>query len=699
MSDRDRREEQNRGKAVRRERPERKRQSRISDRDRERYRKRRRKGRRRKRTGPGIGTIVFFSFQAVIVVALIACAFVFYNRFGIRILELYHEAEKKVEASDESVFCQSQTTEVYDDEGTVINTLKGDKDVYYLKSEDIPDDVKQAFVSIEDKRFYEHRGYDLKAIFRAVVSLVRKQSITQGGSTITQQLSRNIFLSHTVRWERKVEEIFIAMQLEKKYDKDQILEYYINNIYYANGYYGIEAASRGYFGKSVSELSLSQIAFLCAIPNSPSRYDPRVSPGETIKRRDRILEEMLEDGAISETDYASAKAETITLTETRTVEASNYMQSYATNCAVRALMEKQGFTFRYEFQSDAEREAYDEEYGQVYEECQNLLVTGGYRVYTSLNEEKQALLQQAVDETLEDFVNRGTDGMYAMQGAAVCIDNETGKVVSIVGGRSQEDVTTSLNRAYQSSRQPGSTMKPLAVYTPALEGNYTADTVINDHKFEGGPENAGGVYYGNVTLRQAVEKSLNTVAWQVFEDIGVETGLMRLYELEFAKIMDADHQLSTALGGLTKGATPVEMASGYAALACEGVFRSPTCIVKITDASGNSVVDNTQPDTRQVYTSDAAHAMTNILEGVMKSGTGKALSLSGMPCAGKTGTTNDNKDGWFVGYTSYYTTAVWVGCDQVRSLNGLSGSSYPGTIWKQYMEAIHSGLSAKELND
>lgn len=672
----------------------------MSERERElhRRRRRRRKGKRRRRR-MGAGDILFASFQVFLGILLIGCMVIFYQKFGVRIVELYQEAKAKVEASDESVFWSSQTTLVYDDSDNVIQTLKGDKDVYYLKSAEIPDYVKQAFVSIEDKRFYKHKGFDMKAIFRAVVSLVRKQAITQGGSTITQQLSRNIFLSHTVRWERKVEEIFIAMQLEKKYSKEQILEYYINNIYYSNGYYGIEAASRGYFGKSVSELDLSQIALLCAIPNSPGRYDPRTNLSETLKRRDRILDEMEEDGVIDSATCQSAKAEDIVLADTKTENVSNYMQSFASNCAVKELMKLQGFTFQYEFSSDAQRATYDEEYAQVYEECHNLLVTGGYRVYTSLNEQKQEVLQQAVDETLIDFVNHGTDGVYAMQGAAACIDNATGKVVAVVGGRSQDDVTSSLNRAYQSSRQPGSTIKPLVVYTPALEGSYTADTVIDDHKFEGGPENAGGVYYGNVTLRRAVENSLNTVAWQVFEKVGVENGLKRLYEMEFAKIVDADKQLSTSLGGLTKGTNVVEMASGYATLANGGQFRTPTCIVKITDAFDNLLVDNTGAETTQVYTDSAARAMTNILEGVMKSGTGSRLSLNDMPSAGKTGTTNDNKDGWFVGYTAYYTTAVWAGCDQVRALNGLSGSSYPGTIWNQFMENIHQGLEKKQLND
>lgn len=656
-------------------------------------RKRVHKGKRRKKR-PSMETIVFYSVQGLILCVLIVALFVFYNRFGRRILELYKEAETKVEASDESVFQSTLTTLIYDDEGEVLDTLKGDKDVYYLKAEEIPEQVKQAFISIEDKRFYEHKGFDLKAITRAVLSLIQKQSITQGGSTITQQLSRNIFLTHTVRWERKVEEIFIAIHLERRYEKEAILEYYINNIYYANGYYGIEAASRGYFGKSVGELSLSETAFLCAIPNGPGRYDPRVNPDNTVERRNRILDEMLKDGVIDEAACKSAKEGKVVLAAGTQRDIDGWAQSYAIHCAVKELMKKQGFEFRYQFANDTERDAYDEEYGLVYEECRSLLVTGGYRIYTSLNREKQQVLQSAVDTTLEGFLNKSTDGVYAMQSAAATIDNESGFLVAIVGGRTQNDVITSLNRAYQSPRQPGSTMKPLVVYAPALEKGYKSGSTINDHKFKDGPENAGGTYFGNVTLKRAVEKSLNTVAWQVFADVGVETGLQKLFDMQFAKIVDADHQLSTSLGGLTKGATVVEMASGYATLANAGEFRDPTCVIKITDSFGEVITENGSRDGIRVYTPDASKEMTAILEGVMKSGTGRKLALSAMPSAGKTGTTNDNKDGWFVGYTPYYTTAVWVGCDQTRYLNGLSGATYPGTIWNQYMEAIHAGLSA-----
>ena len=652
---------------------------------------RRRRMKRRRPDRERRGNLLFFGLQVLMLTALVACGVIFYNRFGVRIIELYREAKETVENSDESVFRSSLTTLIYDRDGGTISTLRGDKDAYYLTSEEIPDYVKEAFVSIEDKRFYQHGGYDLLAIGRAVLSLMQKSAITQGGSTITQQLARNIFLTHTVRWERKIEEIFIAMRLEDKYSKDEILEYYINNIYYANGYYGIQAASRGYFGRDVSELTLSETAFLCAIPNSPTRYDPRVSPENTLERRDRILEEMLEDEVIGQVEYEEALSQEIVLTEPEEEPSGGYMESYAVNCAVKELMKKQGFEFQYAFASDEERAQYDEEYGAVYEECLNMLRAGGYRVYTSLDPEKQELLQASVDETLEGFVNRGTNGVLDMQGAAVCIDNATGQVAAIVGGRTEEDVDASLNRAYQSPRQPGSTIKPLVVYTPALEQGYTADSTVTDQKLEDGPSNSNGRYYGQVKLSYAVEQSLNTVAWQVLEDIGVETGIEKLYALHFAKIVDEDHQLSTALGGLTQGATAVEMASGYAALANGGRFREPTCVVKITDSFGNMIADNSVMEETQVYEEEAAAQMTEMLEGVMKRGTGKSLALDGVACAGKTGTTNDNKDGWFVGYTEDYTTAVWVGCDNVRRLSGLAGSSYPGEIWQRFMQEIHGG--------
>lgn len=354
-------------------------------------------------------------------------------------------------------------------------------------------------------------------------------------------------------------------------------------------------------------------------------------------------------------------------------------------------MRQQGFEFRSEFGSEEERSKYEEEYDVMYEECQKSLYTKGYRIYTSIDLNMQQLLQDAVDNGLAEFTEQNEEGIFTLQGSAVCVDNHTGYVKAIVGGRNQNLPGYTLNRAYQSFRQPGSAIKPLIVYTPALERNYTPDTMVEDVKTEEGPANAGGGYEGSIPLRYAVQTSKNTVAWSMFEELTPEVGLSYLKEMNFARLDEQDLRPTSALGGLTNGVSAVEMASAYAALEHDGKYREPTCITKITDAQDNVILE-TANEEKEVYKSNAARMMTDMLVSVIQSGTGRGLAFSDMPCAGKTGTTNDNKDGWFVGYTDYYTTSVWVGYDMPRELPGLTGSGHPGSIWKSFMEQIHVGL-------
>ncbi len=317
--------------------------------------------------------------------------------------------------------------------------------------------------------------------------------------------------------------------------------------------------------------------------------------------------------------------------------------------------------------------------------------TEGYRIYTSIDLDMQQMLQDTVDSHLAEFTEQNEEGIFALQGAAVCIDNHTGHVKAIVGGRNQNLPGYTLNRAYQSFRQPGSAIKPLLVYTPALEGKYTPDTIVQDVKTEEGPSNSSGWYEGDITLRRAVAASKNTVAWNMLEELTPQTGLAYLKNMKFSRIDPKDERPTSALGGFTNGVSAVEMASGYAAIVHDGKFREPTCITKITDADDNVILE-TQSEEVEIYKKNAARMMTDMLVSVLQEGTGQGLALSAMPSAGKTGTTNDNKDGWFVGYTSYYTTSVWVGYDMPRELPGLSGSSYPGGIWQAFMEQVHQGL-------
>lgn len=637
--------------------------------------------------------LILMIFVIVFLLALVIGIFYFYNSYGKLVIKLQQEARSIVHSSSEDTFRSSQTSIVYDNNGELIATLKGVKDVYYIEYKDIPPTVLNAIIVTEDKKFFSHEGVDYLANVRAAISLIKnKGKITQGASTITQQLARNVFLTHDVTYERKIKEIFIAQELEKIYSKDKIMEFYINNIYYANGHYGILAAANSYFGKGISQLNLSQIAFLCSIPNNPNRYDPITNMERTIERRDRILKQMYENEKINLIDYRSALKEHITLIAKESPK-KDYVETFVYHSAIKALMKEEGFVFRNQFIDDMDKEAYDIAYEELYYRYQRLLYSDGYRIYTSIDLDKQERLQASVDKALEGFTDVNDEGILKLQGAAVCIDNDTGRVAAIVGGRSQEHIGYTLNRGYQSYRQPGSAIKPLIVYTPSFERGYTLDSIVVDEPIQDGPKNSGGNYAGEMKLQRAIEVSKNTIAWKLYEEITPQVGMSYLIKMDFAKIVDNDYFPATSLGGFTIGVSPLEMAAAYTALENDGYYREPTCIVKITDANGNELIKDTIV-TKQIYKIDATRLVTAALTGVINNGTAKGLGLTNTISAGKTGTTDGRRDGWFVGYTPYYTTSVWVGYDMPKTLEDLKGASYPGTIWHTYMEQIHEpGMS------
>lgn len=652
-----------------------------------------------KSIGKKIKRGVFWTFLVIFLVLslmLLTVVLIFNFKYGKTFKQLEDDAKKLVWESNEDTFRQMETSLVYDVNGDLISVLKGEKDVYYLDIENIPEYVINAMISIEDKKFLSHGGVDVKANIRAMIALLKnKGTITQGASTITQQLARNIFLSNEVTWERKFREIFIAIELEKKYSKSQIMEFYLNNIYFANGFYGIQAASKGYFSKNVDELSLSQLVFLCAIPNNPTTYDPMENPDNTKERRDRILTQMYEDGSIGIEEFHAAQNEEIEIVQVK-VGKNNYVETFVFYCAARALMEQQGFEFRNQFKNNEDREEYELEYTEAYNRCQKSLYYEGYRIYTSIDPKKQQLLQESIDTTLKDYTKKNKEGIYSLQGAAVSIENKTGKVVAIIGGRYQERNGYTLNRAYQSYRQPGSAIKPLIIYAPLFEKGYYPDDIMEDKAIKDGPTNASGVYYGKMKIRRAVELSSNTIAWQLFQELTPKVGLSYLLEMNFAKINSNDYYPAASLGGFTKGVSPLEMTAAFATLENDGIYRKPTCIISILDAQGKVIVDEDETKKR-IYEKNAARIMTDILKGVVENGTGRGMRLENMTSAGKTGTTSDKKDGWFVGYTPYYTTGVWVGYDMPKKMQELSGASFPGTIWKNYMNQIHKGLKSKEF--
>lgn len=624
-------------------------------------------------------------------------------KLGITLLQMKKEAVSLVSNATRDTFKANQTTLVYDTNGDLITKLKGEKDVYYLEYNEIPEQLIEAVIAVEDTRFYQHRGIDLKGIARATLSLIKyKGDIHEGASTITQQLAKNIFLSNEQTYTRKVKEMFVALELEKVYSKQDILEFYLNNIYYSNGYYGIQAAAQGYFGKDANDLTLSEIAYLSAIPNRPTYYDPYEHPENTIKRRNKILKDMLEDGVITETDYAQAKADEPKVQEKKTTETHDYVETYVINCATKAIMAENGFEFKYSFDNDTERDEYQEEYDKQYATCKRTLYTEGYRIYTSIDFDIQEQLQDAVDSNLSYYSEKKND-VYAVQGAGTCIDNSTGKVVAIVGGRSQDELTGyTLNRAYQSARQPGSSLKPLLVYAPILERGYTPGSTVDDSRMSSSDPHKvsnSGSYSGRISLRSAVMKSSNVATMRLYETLTPKVALAYLENMHFSHLVDSDYKYyTTCLGGMTYGVTTEEMAGGYATLANDGEYRQPTCIEEITDATGNLITKGST-GSKKVYSKSAASMMTSVLQSVVTGGTGKGMKISGFDTAGKTGTTTSYKDGWFCGYTPYYTTAIWVGRDDNKAMGNLHGNTYPAYIWRTFMTNLHKDIDSEENFD
>lgn len=625
---------------------------------------------------------------------------VLYHKYYPVYKEYQDEAKRVVAESDAEMFVKNLSSYIYDDEGELISKLSVDGEADYLNYEKIPKQVIDAFVAVEDRRFWEHPGYDREGILRVCYRyLLTKGEEKHGASTITQQLARSVFLSNEVTIERKVREILTAVELEKKYGKEQILEFYINSAYFSNRCYGIEAAAKKYFGKSAKELNLSETAYLCAIPNAPSYYDPLKHPENALVRRDKILEDMYECGYVSTSELVRAKRYEIVLNPQQAEKIQNYETTYAVDCAVRYLMELDGFVFRYEFEDMKDYREYLSQYNDQYELFRGELYTGGYVVETSLNQEKQALLQGAIDEVMAFDEEVGENGVYAFQSASTVIDNRSHKVVAIVGGRSQETKLYTLNRAYQSYRQPGSSFKPLAVYAPALNEGYEAKSELTNIDVTKAKEmglSATELSGGKMRLDKAVEKSINGCAWWLFCTLTPSKGLSYVKEMEFAKIVPDDYYPASALGGLTYGATTVEMANGYATLANQGEYYRATCLTSLKNRDGHELYQ--EAEAKEVYTPYAASQMVEIMKGVIKSGTAASMGWDlDVEAAGKTGTTNECKDGWFCGITPDYAMSVWVGYDEPRILNNLYGATYPAKIWKMVMEKLVEENSVKSF--
>lgn len=609
----------------------------------------------------------------------------------VKIIKLAQEAKELVNKSSLDTFMASGTTVIYDTDGNELCTMRESKDMYYVDIGQIPDTLQKSFVVMEDKDFYKHKGIDFKAIIRAVIANTENDEIVQGASTITQQLAKNIFLSQEVTWQRKVKEIFVAWDLEKKYTKDQILEFYLNNIYFSNGYYGVGAAARGYFDKDVSELTVAEQVFIAAIPNNPTRYNPLTNYDNTVGRRDLILGKLYENDMINSMNYYTALDTQVVLAQQPEVSKNNSVETYARHCATESMMQANGFVFRTNFNNDDDYEQYKEIYENSYTLFQQKLLSGGYKVYTSINMDVQQMLQDAVDDNLKGYTTE-KDGVYEMQAAATCIDNSTGNVVAIVGSRTQDLEGYTLNRAYQSYRQPGSSIKPIIDYVPYLEKGNTPDTIVQDEYIQDGPKNADGTYMGSITLRTAVSLSRNTVAWNVLKELTPKVGSSYLLNQGFHKVwMDKDYN-AIAIGGFTYGVSTEEMAGAYATIVNDGQYRRVTCVSQIKDTRGRVVYDSSNRQ-QSIYSTEACRMMTDMLETAVNEGTGRGAAPDNAVVAGKTGTTNSNYDSWFCGYSAYYTVAVWQGYDYPASIP----QSYTKEIFRQFMQNAHKTLAKKDF--
>lgn len=562
------------------------------------------------------------------------------------------------------------SSQVFDSHGRLITTLHSDQNRLPIDINKVPQNLQNAFIAAEDNRFYEHIGIDPIGIFRAIFANLTNRGIAQGGSTITQQLAKNAFLSQEQTLKRKIQEAMLALEIEHKYSKKEILEMYMNQIYFGQGAYGIQTAAKTYFNKDVNELTLTQCAMLAGLPKSPNYYSPFNNLNEAKKRKNVVLDQMVKYGYVSAAEAEDAKNQDLGLSKSQQAKEADEYASF----------------IDYVSQQVAKK------YGD------DALYKEGLKIYTTMDVDKQ----HAAVRAMRNLPNNYTDenGLTQPQAALVSIDPKTGHILAMVGGRGQD----SFNRASMAVRQPGSAFKPF-VYLTALQHDMTPDTTMKDQPVTYGgwsPKNAGGSYSGAMSLSDALAHSVNTIAVQLADEVGTKNIIANAKKMGITTLDAKDDNLAMALGGLTKGVTPLEMASAYGTFANKGVHVKPTAIVKILDRDGNvledaSTLEKEETKTR-VMSEREAYEMTTMLEGVIDHGTGTAAAI-GRPAAGKTGTTDDNKDAWFVGYTPDIVTAVWIGDDTgSHSLGEIYGGTIPAEIWKDYMSSATSDESGGDFS-
>ncbi|WP_434750719.1 PBP1A family penicillin-binding protein [Paenibacillus amylolyticus] len=614
---------------------------------------------KKKITGKRVGWTLFFTMAIAIFCALGGYLFILIS------------GERLLTANMDKTTI-NETSKVYDRNRNIIGELSIKK-LDPVESDDIPKLVKEAFVATEDKRFYDHQGVDIWSIGRAAVKDIMARSMVEGGSTLTQQLAKNMFLSRDKTFFRKATEVSIAMALERKFSKDEILTMYLNRIFFGHQRYGIKAASEFYFGQSdLKQLKLWQIATLAAMPKGPSAYNPLSNPNDSKTRRGVVLQLMYEQGYITEAEMNEAKAVVYKYTPPEKDRKYQAFIDYVLREAERVT----GMT-------------------------EDDLNIGGFKIFTTMDAQAQTAMESAFSE---DSLFEASKDDQQVQGSMVIMNHENGSLVALLGGRDYQ--TKGYSRVTQSRRQPGSAFKPIVSYAPALEsGQYSANSALSNAKqcFSNYcPGNLHG-YSSTISMTEAITKSENIPAVWLLDKIGVNTGV------NFAKsvgiqLTDQDKNLAIALGGLSKGTNTLEMAQAYSAFANLGEYQQAYSIKSIEDSSNKSIYKHDKSETKRVMSEQNAYQLTQMLQNVVNDGTGRSARLD-RPVAGKTGTVqsgiagnSSNRDVWFVGYTPEWTAAVWMGYDNPDAKHMLKNSSkLSAAFFAKVMGDALKGVPVKEF--
>ena len=707
--------------------------------------KKRRKRRKKKSVNGKIGKVLLV---VIVVIGFAVAGAVLGTVFGIL------QSTEMLNTSD--VMPDSYTSIIYDADGEAVDKLHGSENREYVKLSAITSNMQNAVIAIEDKRFYEHNGIDMRGIMRAMIENIKTMSFSQGASTLTQQVIKNEVLTNEKSITRKIKEQYLAVSLEnalekqlgsKEAAKKYVLELYLNTMALHHGLHGVESAAQYYFGKHASELTLAESACIAGITKNPGRYAPDVNEEESRNRQLTVLEEMLNQGFITQEEHDAAVAEDVyghLVCKENAEEEGNANHNWFVEAAVQQikadLVEKKNMT-----------EA----------QASNLIYSGGLQIYTTMDSSMQetaeaamkndnlfpagdgtldvtylisvldtensdensnqshyekkttATSQAEVDAFVESVKAELLDDTHtlvldkltvskSLQAAMVIMDQSNGQVKAVVGGRGEKPGDSVFNRATQALRQQGSTMKPLAAYAPAIDtGKLMPGSIIVDEPVTYGswsPKNWDGKYIGPTTVRQGIWHSMNVLAVRTFvEIVGAETAYQYLLDFGFTTIDERDKAGTTALGGLTQGVSVLEQTAAYATIANGGTYYEPMFYTEVLDHDGNVLLDNSDQETHRVLKETTAFLLTDMMRDVITKGTGTQAAISGMNVAGKTGTTNDTIDLTFYGYTPYYTAGIWMGYDTQKEIKNAGNAHL--RIWKSVMTDIHydQGLKNKEF--